>query len=101
VETIRHGQTAKYSFPTREKLLAHVTGDEEDVLNQAKIAFSTGWYLDLRGEYKTAEKVVRMSVEGREKVLGPGHLDTASITLAWCWRARVSMKRLKRCTGGR
>ena len=53
-----------------------VTGDEEDVLNQAEIAFSTSWYLCLRSEYKTAEKVVRMSVKAREKVLGPEHPDT-------------------------
>jgi tetratricopeptide (TPR) repeat protein len=63
-------------LPHAREAISHVTGDEEDVLNQAKIALSTGWYLYLRGEYKTAEKVVRMSVEGREKVLGPEHPDT-------------------------
>jgi Tetratricopeptide repeat len=46
------------------------------VLNQAMVAFSTGWYQYLRGEYKTAEKVVRMSVEVREKTRGREHLDT-------------------------
>jgi tetratricopeptide (TPR) repeat protein len=63
-------------LPHAREVISHVTGDEEDVLNQAKIAFSTGWYLYLRGEYKTAEKAVRMSVEVREKVLGPEHPDT-------------------------
>ena len=63
-------------LPHAREAISHVTGDEEDVLNQAKIALSTGWYLYLRGEYKTAEKVVRMSVEEREKVLGPEHPDT-------------------------
>ena len=46
------------------------------MLNQAKIAFSTGWYLYLRGEYRGAEKVVRMSVKAREQVLGPEHPST-------------------------
>jgi tetratricopeptide (TPR) repeat protein len=63
-------------LPHAREAISHVTGDEEDVLNQAKIAFSTGWYLYLRGEYKPAEKVVRMSVEVREKMLGPEHPDT-------------------------
>ena len=63
-------------LPHAREAISHVTEDEEDVLNQAKIAFSTGWYLYLRGEYKTAEKVVRMSVEGNEKVRGREHLDT-------------------------
>ena len=63
-------------LPHAREAISHVTGDEEDVLNQAKIAFSTGWYLYLRGEYKTAEKVVRMSVKTREKVLGPEHPST-------------------------
>jgi Tfp pilus assembly protein PilF len=72
-------------LPHAREAISHVTGDEEDVLNQAKIAFSTGWYLCLRGEYKTAEKVVRMSVNVREKVLGPEHHATlASINnLGW------------------
>jgi tetratricopeptide (TPR) repeat protein len=63
-------------LPHAREVISHVTGDAEDVLNQAKIAFSTGWYLYLRGEYKSAEKVVRMSVKAREKVLGPEHPDT-------------------------
>ncbi|KAI9764473.1 MAG: hypothetical protein M1840_008399 [Geoglossum simile] len=63
-------------LPHAREAIRHVTGDEEDVLNQAKIAFSAGWYLYLRGEYETAEKVVRMSVEVREKVRGREHLDT-------------------------
>jgi tetratricopeptide (TPR) repeat protein len=63
-------------LPHAREIISHVTGDEEDVLNQAKIAFSTGWYLYLRGEYKGAEKVVRMSIKAREKVLGPEHPDT-------------------------
>jgi tetratricopeptide (TPR) repeat protein len=63
-------------FPHAREVISHVTGNAEDMLNQAKIAFSTGWYLYLRGEYKTAEKVVRMSVKTREKVLGPEHPDT-------------------------
>ena len=63
-------------LPHAREVISHVTGDAEDVLNQAKIAFSTSWYLYLRGEYKSAEKVVRMSVKAREKVLGPEHPDT-------------------------
>ena len=63
-------------LPHAREAISHVTGDEEDVLNQAKIAFSTGWYLYLRGEYKAAEKVVRISVKAREKMLGPEHPDT-------------------------
>jgi hypothetical protein len=63
-------------LPHAREVISYVTGDAEDMLNQAKIAFSTGWYLYLRGEYKSAEKIVRMSVEAREKVLGPEHPDT-------------------------
>jgi len=62
--------------PHAIEVISHVTGGAKDVLNQANIAFSTSWYLYLRGEYKTAEKVVRMSVEAREKVLGPEHPST-------------------------
>ncbi|KAM5358060.1 hypothetical protein ACJZ2D_015635 [Fusarium nematophilum] len=65
-------------FPHARETIGHVTGDEEDVLNQAKIASRTGWFLLLRGEYNTAEKVFRMSVEARRKVLGPEHPDTLS-----------------------
>ncbi|KAF2186789.1 hypothetical protein K469DRAFT_570907 [Zopfia rhizophila CBS 207.26] len=63
-------------LPHAREAIGHVTGDEEDVLNQAKIAFRTGWYLHLRGEYKPAEKVARMSVKLREKVFGPEHPST-------------------------
>ena len=63
-------------LPQAREAISHVTGDEEDMLNQAKIAFSTGRYLYLRGEYKSAEEVVRMSANAREKVLGPEHPDT-------------------------
>src|SRR5438876_1193045 len=63
-------------LPHAREAISHVTGDKEDVLNQAKVAFNTGWYLYLRGEYKAAEKVIRMSIEVREKVLEPEHPDT-------------------------
>ncbi|KAK7419576.1 hypothetical protein QQZ08_010789 [Neonectria magnoliae] len=65
-------------FPHARETIGHVTGDEEDMLNQANIASRTGWFLLLRGEYNTAEKVFRMPVEAREKVLGPEHPDTLS-----------------------
>jgi TolA-binding protein len=63
-------------LPQAREAISHVTGDEEDMLNQAKIAFSTGRYLYLKGEYKSAEKVFRISINTREKVLGPEHPDT-------------------------
>lgn len=43
----------------------------------------TGWYLYLRGEYKAAEKVVRMSVEVREKMRGREHPDTHQRRQPW------------------
>jgi tetratricopeptide (TPR) repeat protein len=63
-------------LPHAIEVTSHVTRDAEDVLNQVKITFSTGWYLYLRGEYETAEKVLRMLVKVREKVLGLKHPDT-------------------------
>jgi tetratricopeptide (TPR) repeat protein len=63
-------------LPQAREAINHVAEDEEDMLNQAKIAFSTGRYLYLRGEYKSAEKVFRISINAREKILGPEHPDT-------------------------
>jgi hypothetical protein len=51
------GRLSSTPFHTRE-VVSHETGDVEDVLNQAKIAFRIGWYLKLRGEYKSAEEVL-------------------------------------------
>ncbi|KAF2187603.1 putative kinesin, partial [Zopfia rhizophila CBS 207.26] len=63
-------------FPHAREAISYVTGSEDDLLNQAKIAFRTGWYLYLRGEYEAAKGVFCMSVEAREKVLGPEHPHT-------------------------
>ena len=63
-------------LPHAREAIGHRTEDEADMTNQAQVALSLGWYLYLRGEYKTAEKVVRMSVEARERVLGPEHPHT-------------------------
>ncbi|KAF2191836.1 hypothetical protein K469DRAFT_654999 [Zopfia rhizophila CBS 207.26] len=63
-------------IPHARKAISHVTGDEDDMLNQAKIALRAGWYLYLKGECKAAETFVRMSVEAREKVLRPEHPHT-------------------------
>ena len=69
-------------LPHAREVISHITGNAEDLLNQAKIAFSTGRYLYLRGQYKTAEEVVRTSVKAGEKVLGPEHLFTlASVNI--------------------
>ncbi|KAG7423240.1 Nephrocystin-3 [Fusarium oxysporum f. sp. raphani] len=63
-------------FPHARETMGHAAGDEEDMLNQAEIAFRAGRFLLFRGEYTTAEEVVRMSAEAREKVLGKEHKDT-------------------------
>ncbi|KAI7759632.1 hypothetical protein LZL87_014155 [Fusarium oxysporum] len=65
-------------FPHAREIMGHAAGDEEDILNQAEIALRAGRVLLFRGEYNTAEEVVRMSVEAREKVLGKEHPDTLS-----------------------
>lgn len=66
----------KVLLPHLKEIISHTTEDKEDWLNQAKSALSAGWYLYLRGEYKAAEGLVRMSVGTREEVLGPEHPDT-------------------------
>ncbi|TVY62681.1 Nephrocystin-3 [Fusarium oxysporum f. sp. cubense] len=65
-------------FPHARETMGHAAGDEEDRLNQAEIALRAGRFLLFRGEYNTAEEIVRMSVEAREKVLGKEHPDTLS-----------------------
>ncbi|KAK7575344.1 hypothetical protein V3481_017307 [Fusarium oxysporum f. sp. vasinfectum] len=56
--------------------MGHTAGHEEDMLDKAEIAFRAGRFLLYRGEYNTAEEVVRMSAEAREKALGKEHKDT-------------------------
>ena len=63
-------------LPYAIEAISYITGDKDDMLNQAEIALSTGWYLYRTGEYKPAEKVMRMLVEARQKVLGAEHPDT-------------------------
>ncbi|KAF2195868.1 hypothetical protein K469DRAFT_20131 [Zopfia rhizophila CBS 207.26] len=63
-------------IPHAREAISYVTGDEDDMLNKAKIALGIGWYLYLRGEYKAVERVVRMPVEARQKILGAEHPDT-------------------------
>ena len=62
--------------PHSKEVTGRLLGDQDDVWNQAKIASRTSWYLYLRGEYIAAEKVSRVAVEGREKVLGQEHPST-------------------------
>ncbi len=54
----------------------HQTEDETNVTNQTQIALSLEWYLLLKDEYKTTKKVLRMSVETRERILESEHADT-------------------------
>jgi hypothetical protein len=63
-------------LPHSREVMNHIAGDEEDVLNQAKVGLRVVWYLLLRGEYKTAEKVGRMCVDVRESALREEHPDT-------------------------
>ncbi|KAF9770791.1 hypothetical protein IL306_011602, partial [Fusarium sp. DS 682] len=72
------GVDCQVLFPHAREIMGHAAGDEEDMLNQAEIALRAGRVLLFRGEYNTAEEVVRMSVEAREKVLGKEHPDTLS-----------------------
>ncbi|KAH0566263.1 hypothetical protein GP486_000338 [Trichoglossum hirsutum] len=63
-------------LPHAKEVISHRAGDEDDALNQANIGFNAGKYLYYRGEYKTAEVFIRVSVEARESVLGRQHPDT-------------------------
>jgi tetratricopeptide (TPR) repeat protein len=63
-------------LPHTKEVLAHEQTDEEDVLNRAKVGNDTGWYLLRKGEYGAGEIILRETLEAREKVLGPEHLDT-------------------------
>ena len=78
-------------LPHAREAIGHGTEDEVDVTNQAQVASNLGWYLLLRGEYRTAEKVVRMSVEARERVLGPEHPDTLTSVshLGWLFESQA------------
>ncbi|KAL9616022.1 MAG: hypothetical protein Q9160_009060 [Pyrenula sp. 1 TL-2023] len=66
----------KVLLPHLKEVISHTKEDKEDWLNQAKSTLSAGWYLFLRGEYKAAEGLVRMSVGTREEVLGLEHPET-------------------------
>ncbi|KAF5235111.1 hypothetical protein FAUST_7283 [Fusarium austroamericanum] len=63
-------------FPHAKEVISHGVGDEGDQLNQANVASKTGWFLYLRGEYKTAETMYQRALQARQKVLGPEHPDT-------------------------
>ncbi|RSL80949.1 hypothetical protein CEP52_017301, partial [Fusarium oligoseptatum] len=90
-------------FPHARETISHVAGDEEDVLNQAEIAFRAGLFLFLRGEekalgpdnpntlasvsnlgsvlsrqgkYDEAEAIYRRALKGYEKALGLEHPST-------------------------
>lgn len=63
-------------LPHSKEVMTYVLNDKDGVLNWAKIADHTAWYLYLQGEYVVAEEISRGAVERREKVLGPEHLDT-------------------------
>lgn len=54
--------------------------DKDEVLNRVEIANNMTLYLYLRGEYAAAEKVGRVAVEGRVKVLGQENPNTLSST---------------------
>jgi len=62
-------------LPHAREAINHRPGDDEDALNQSEIALNLGNYLDLRGEYKAAENIFRLSVTVREKALGREHPD--------------------------
>ncbi len=68
--------TCQVLLPHSKEIMNYMLNDEEDVLNWAKIACNTGWYLYLRGEYKEAEAMHRRALDGSEKALGPEHPDT-------------------------
>ncbi|KFY90176.1 hypothetical protein V498_06140, partial [Pseudogymnoascus sp. VKM F-4517 (FW-2822)] len=63
-------------LPHSKEVLTHMVDNQDDMSTQAKVAYSTSWYLYLRGEYLAAERVGRVAVEAYEKVLGLEQLDT-------------------------
>jgi hypothetical protein len=57
-------------LPHSNEVLSHTVDKQDTMLKQAKIAYSTGWYLLREGENVAAERVSRVAVEAREKMLG-------------------------------
>ena len=86
IKLLRHGADCEVLLPHARECIGHETEDEADVINQTQVALGLGWYLLLRGEYKMAEKVGRISVEAREGVLGRSTQtrSPASASLGWC-----------------
>jgi tetratricopeptide (TPR) repeat protein len=63
-------------LPHVKEVVRHATQDREGLEKQAESASRAGWYLLLMGEYTTAERFLRLSLEIREKALGREHPDT-------------------------
>ncbi|KAF1835737.1 hypothetical protein BDW02DRAFT_484246, partial [Decorospora gaudefroyi] len=63
-------------LPHLKEVASHTTEDREGLEKQAESALRAGWYLLLMGEYTAAEGFLRLSLDIREKVLGPEHPDT-------------------------
>jgi len=65
-------------LPHSRMILAFFSNNENEVLYRAKVAHRTAYYLLLKGELTAAEEMAGVAVDGMEKVLGPGHIDTLS-----------------------
>ena len=63
-------------LPHAQKVLHYVLEENQPELNRATIAQNTSSYLLSMGKYAAAEKIGRMAVAVREKMLGQEHPDT-------------------------
>ncbi|OBT82207.1 hypothetical protein VE02_08678 [Pseudogymnoascus sp. 03VT05] len=63
-------------LPHAQKVLSYDIEDTEAVLDRATVANDIVWYFFLAGEYAAAEKIVRIAVVDRGRVLGEEHIDT-------------------------
>jgi hypothetical protein len=52
------------------EVLSHAVDKQDTMLKQAKIAYSTGWYLLREGENVAVERVRSIAVEAWEEMLG-------------------------------
>lgn len=79
--------TCQLLLPHVRETMRYSLDKQGCLLSRATIACNTSWYLVLKGEYKEAESLIQESVENREKLLGPEHLETlVSVNnLAWVY----------------
>ncbi|KAF2180317.1 hypothetical protein K469DRAFT_715560 [Zopfia rhizophila CBS 207.26] len=63
-------------LPHARKVLSYPSDNEQVIINRARVADNTAWYLRHMGEYAAAEGMSRSAMKARETILGPEHLDT-------------------------